>query len=128
MTLDKISRVHLENNTVSAPDECQEFFTGLWIFPEYSQHCAGYCFTVHFLYPTHYHTHMPRRNENGVNKPGRLKRKSSTNVSHMVTLNSGEVTKPPYPEWTSVSSTSAVLQGTESQIPRPQVLPSLLQS
>lgn len=65
MTLDRtISRVHLENNTVSAPDERQEFLTSLWIFPEYPQHRAGYCFTVHFLYPAHHHTHVPRRNGN----------------------------------------------------------------
>lgn len=66
------SRAHPEGNTLSAPDERQEFFTGLWIFPEYPQHCAGYCFTVHFLYPTHYHTHVPRRNERGVSASGTL--------------------------------------------------------
>ena len=49
-------------------------------------------------------------------------------VSYTVTLNSGEVTKPPYPDWTSVSGTSAVLYGKESQIPSPWVLPSLLRS
>lgn len=65
------SRVHPEGNTVSAPDECQEFFSGLRIFPENPQHCAGYSFTVHFLYPTHHHAHVPRRNERGVrNTPG----------------------------------------------------------
>lgn len=41
----------------------------------------------------------------------------------MVTLNSGEVTKPPYPERTAVSSTSALLYRKESQIPSP--MPSL---
>lgn len=62
--------MHPEGDTVSAPDERQEFFSGLWILPEYPQHCAGHCFTVHFLYPTHYHAHVPRRNERGVSAAG----------------------------------------------------------
>lgn len=66
------SRVHPEGDAVSAPDERQEFFTGLWILPEYAQHCAGYCFTVHFLNPTHHHAHVPRRNKRAVSASGAL--------------------------------------------------------
>lgn len=72
------SKVHPEGNTVSAPDERQEFFAGLWIFPEYPQHCAGHCFTVHFLHPTHDHAHMPRRNQRRVRAPGTLLGKSKS--------------------------------------------------
>lgn len=64
--------MHPEGNAVSAPDESQEFFSGLWIFPEHPQHCAGYSFTVHFLYPTHDHAHVPGRKERGVSATGTL--------------------------------------------------------
>lgn len=45
--------------SVLAADEGQELFPGLWVFPEHSEHRAGHAFTVHFLYPSHDHAHVP---------------------------------------------------------------------
>lgn len=42
----------------SAPNESQELFPSLWILPEHTQHRAGHSFAVHFLYTSHYHTHV----------------------------------------------------------------------
>lgn len=74
------------------------------------------------------HICLEEMREESINQPLSKERSNPTtrDVSHTIALNSGEVTKPLYPERTSVSCTSAVLYGKESQIHSPGALPSLL--
>lgn len=48
----------------AAPDEGEELFPRLWIFPEHTQHRAGDSLAVHFLYSSHYHTHVSTKQAN----------------------------------------------------------------
>lgn len=47
----------------SAPDERQKLFPSLGVFPKHAQHGAGDSLAVHFLHPSHYHTHVSRKQD-----------------------------------------------------------------
>lgn len=64
MLLEAWSAEHTAHTGSSAPDEGEELFPRLGIFSEHTQHRAGHSLAVHFLHPSHYHTHVSTKQAN----------------------------------------------------------------